>query len=237
MDQLDETEIGVIEDIDLPASLDRLDSPIPYDSKHIRKIAGSLLNEAMAIANPKAAYRLSLIRTDSQAEREKVEIGPVVLKNRALTKNLKGLHRVFPYLATEGPELAEWASALPPRERMAAFVIRFLALKEAERRLEERLTDLFGLAQLGAFSPGTLPAWPLSGQKELFELLSPLPQRLGVTLKGDSFWMFPDVSSSGIYFETKTGYHNCRLCPLETCPLRRYRRDNQENLPIHELLG
>jgi hypothetical protein len=234
----DEIEIEIIDDIDLPASLERIDGPLPYDSKNLRKVAGSLLNEAMAIARPKAAFRLSLIRVgETSGGRKEVEIGPVVLKNRVLTDNLKDLGRVFPFLATEGPELAEWASVLSPRDRTAAFVIRYLALKEAERRLEERLTTLYGLSRLGAMSPGVLPSWPLSSQKELFELLQPLPMELGVSLKGDSFWMSPDVSSSGLYFETEVGFHNCRLCPLDNCPLRRFGRDNLETLPTQATIA
>ena len=49
--------------------------------------------------------------------------------------------------------------------------------------------------------------------------------------------MVPDVSSSGLYFETEAGFHNCRLCPLDTCPLRRYGRDHVENVSIQGLLG
>jgi hypothetical protein len=223
---LDEDEYGIIDDIDLHSSLNRLDGPLPYDSKHLRRVAGSLFAEAIAIARPKAAYKLSLVRVNDNGPNKKIEIGPVILEDKVLTDNLKGLGRVFPFLATEGPELAEWASALGNRERTAAFVIRYLALKEAERRLEERLTELYDLTSLGAMSPGVLPSWSLAGQKELFDLLAPLPLDLGVTLNGDSFWMSPDVSSSGLYFETEVGFHNCRLCPLDTCPLRRFSRDN-----------
>ncbi|MDR1111746.1 MAG: hypothetical protein LBP92_13890 [Deltaproteobacteria bacterium] len=224
-----EIETVVLDDIDLPASLERLDGPLPYDSRHLRRVAGSLLNEAMVIAKPRAAFRLSLIRDEGE---DRIEIGPVVLESPVLTKNLRGLGRAFPFLATEGPELAGWAASLAPRDRTAAFVIRYLALKEAERRLEERLSVEYGVSGMGAMSPGVLPAWPLSGQGPLFELLRPLPEELGVSLKGDSFWMSPDVSSSGLYFETEAGFHNCRLCPLDRCPLRRFVRDGQENGPL-----
>ncbi|MDR2301548.1 MAG: hypothetical protein LBF38_05870 [Deltaproteobacteria bacterium] len=233
----EEIEIEIIEDIELPTNFESFGGPFPYDSKHVRRVAGSLLGDAMAIAKPKAAFRVSVIAVEDLGLNRKIEIGPVVLTDQVLTDNLKDLGRVFPFLATEGPELAKWAQTLSPRDKTAAFVIRYIALKEAERRLEERLTELYGLSRLGAMSPGVLPAWPLQGQRNLFELLDPLPTQLGVSLKGETFWMIPDVSSSGLYFETEAGFHNCRLCPLDTCPLRRFGRDHVENVPIQGLLG
>ncbi|MDR1050110.1 MAG: hypothetical protein LBP95_03335 [Deltaproteobacteria bacterium] len=216
-------ETGVISDISLPDCLDRVDGPLPYDSKHLRRIAGGLMDEAAAVARPMAAWKLTLIEKNP-GRKNQVKIGPVTLDNPILTDNLGGLGRVFPFLATEGPELAAWAESLPARERTAAFTIRYLALKEAERRLEEKLTAMFGVLRLGAMSPGVLPAWPLAGQRDLFALLDPIPRTLGVSLRGDSCWMAPDVSSSGLYFETEIGFHNCKLCPLERCPLRRFER-------------
>jgi hypothetical protein len=224
-------EIGLISDIEIPDSLERLDGPIPYDSRQLRRVAGGLLSEAASVARPKAAWRLSLIHFDLPDIPVQVRIGPIVLKSQDLIGNLIGLGRVFPFLATEGPELAQWAAALAPRDRTAAFIIRYLALKEAERRLEEKLTDLYGLSRLGAICPGVLPSWPLTGQRELFKLLDPIPGDLGVSLRGDSCWMTPDVSSSGFYFETEGGFHNCKLCPLDRCPLRRFERDERKTCP------
>ncbi|MDR2387984.1 MAG: hypothetical protein LBE80_10445 [Deltaproteobacteria bacterium] len=233
----EEIEVEIIDDIELPTNFESFGGPFPYDSKHLRRVAGSLFGEALAIAKPKAAFRVSLLAIEDLGLGHKIEVGPVVLTDQILTDNLKDLGRVFPFLATEGPELAQWAQGLSARDKTAAFVIRYMALKEAERRLEERLTELYGLSRLGAMSPGVLPAWPLTGQESLFELLEPLPSQLGVSLKKGTYWMIPDVSSSGLYFETEAGFHNCRLCPLDTCPLRRFGRDHVENVPIQGLLG
>jgi hypothetical protein len=219
-------ETGIISDIKLPDCLERIDGPLPYDSGRLRKLVGTLWDEAAAIARPKAAWKLTFLEKTPE-KKYQIKIGPRVLQNPVLTKNLVDLGRIFPFLATEGPELAHWAETLPPKEKVAAFTIRYLALKEAERRLEERLSQLFGLTNIGAMSPGVLPAWPLTGQKELFNLLSPIPETLKVNLRADSCWMIPDVSSSGLYFETEIGFHNCKLCPLERCPLRRFERQNQ----------
>ena len=218
----DLTAIGIITDITLPSSLESA-GPLPIGSKPIRMAAGELLEEAAAIAKPRAAWRLALISRDDDRP-ESLTISGVRFNSRLLGDNLKNLGRVFPFLATEGPELAQWAEALPPRKKTAAFLIRYAALKEAERRLEERLIAEFDLKTLGAMSPGVLPEWPLTEQKTLFELLSPLPAAMGVTLAGQSMWMSPDMSSSGLFFETGAGFHNCRLCPLDKCPLRRFER-------------
>jgi hypothetical protein len=213
---------GLITDIALPTGLDLI-GPLPITSKTARLAAGELVEEAAAVARPMAAYRLALVNHDGERAGE-TYIGGRRFDSPLLSTNLADLGRAFPFLATEGPELARWAGGLPPAKRSAAFIIRYAALKEAERRLEERLVAQFELKSLGAMSPGVLPQWPLTAQKTLFELLGPLPRTLGVTLGADSMWMSPDMSSSGLYFETGADFHNCRLCPLDKCPLRRYER-------------
>ena len=213
---------GLITDIGLPQDLDAA-GPLPVGSKTAKLAAGDLFEEAAAIAKPKAAWRLALVSRHGERA-ETLDIGGVTFRSQLLDQNLQGLGRAFPFLATEGRELAEWAESLPLRKRTAAFIIRYAALKEAERRLEERLAEEFGLDSLSAMSPGVLPQWPLSAQKALFELMGPLPAVLGVSLAGGSMWMSPDMSSSGLYFEAEAGFHNCRLCPLDKCPLRRFER-------------
>jgi hypothetical protein len=220
-DELDPSG-GLITDIRLPRVLDS-GGPLPMDSQTARLAAGELLAEASAIARPRAAWRLALIRRPPRTP-DRLEIGGVAFDSPLLLGNLQGLGRVFPFLATEGRELADWAEALPPRRRTAAFIIRYVALKEAERRVESLLAETFGLGSIGAMSPGVLPQWPLTGQRDLFDLLDPLPDALDVSLRPQSLWMTPDMSSSGLYFETGAGFHNCRLCPLDNCPLRRFER-------------
>jgi hypothetical protein len=213
---------GMITDIKLPPGLDGA-GPLPVGSRTAKLAAGELLVEASAVAKPKAAWRLALVEP-SKGPSGRLEVGGAPFRSQLIDDNLKGLGRAFPFLATEGRELAEWAERLPTRLRAAAFLIRYAALKEAERRLEERLAAEYGLTAIGAMSPGVLPQWPLAGQKALFDLLAPFPELLGVTLSPRSMWMSPDMTSSGLFFETGAGFHNCRLCPLDKCPLRRFER-------------
>ena len=65
-------------------------------------------------------------------------------------------------------------------------------------------------------SPGSLAAWPIEQQGELFRLLAPVPERLGVALL-PSFMMKPEYSESGVFFETEKKFYNCRLCPQPAC--------------------
>ena len=216
------TPAGLITDIFLPPGLESA-GPLPLKSKTAKMAARELLEEAAAIARPRAGWRLALIDR-SEEEPEALNIGEARFDNPLLAENLKDLGRAFPFIATEGPELAMWAEALPARKRAAAFLIRYAALKEAERRLEELLIERFDLKSLGAMSPGVLPEWPLAAQKSIFELLNPLPAVMGVSLSEPSMWMSPSMSSSGLFFETEAGFHNCLLCPLDNCPLRRFER-------------
>jgi hypothetical protein len=213
---------GLITDIDLPRDLESA-GPLPTSSKPARRVAGELFDEASRVARPRAGWRLALI-SRSREEPDALSIGGMAFKSSFLEANLQGLDRVFPFIATEGQELASWAESLPPVKKAAAFIIRYAALKEAERRLEEALLAEFGLEALGALCPGVLPQWPLEAQKSVFGLLGLLPDAMGVSLGERSMWMSPGMTSAGLYFETETDYHNCKLCPQDECPLRRFER-------------
>jgi hypothetical protein len=146
-----------------------------YNSVRIKNEANLLLELAIKIARPKAAWSLAPIRDLSLEFPHTVELGAIRFQSELLTKNLSGLGRSFAFIATEGLELASWAGSLPPAKKPAAFLIRYLSLKQAEKKVEENLKELFGPLSLGAMSPGVLPQWPISAQEPFFELLKPLP--------------------------------------------------------------
>ena len=68
-------------------------------------------------------------------------------------------------------------------------------------------------------NPGSLPDWPISQQRPLFDLVGKAAE-IGVHLT-DSYLMRPLKSVSGILFATDVTYENCQLCPVERCPNRR----------------
>ena len=66
-----------------------------------------LVQEAEAIARPRALYGLAYV--EARSERSVVVDG-VTLDSRVLRVNLENTHRVFPYLVTCGTELHDWAA-------------------------------------------------------------------------------------------------------------------------------
>jgi len=77
-----------------------------------------------------------------------------------------------------------------------------------------------------ALNPGSLQAWPISAQKDLFSFLGKGADLAGVKLT-NSMLMLPAKSSSGLLFPTDQPYENCMHCPRIDCPNRRaeYRGD------------
>ena len=70
------------------------------------------------------------------------------------------------------------------------------AVQQAENLLERTLLERYGIAQVSAMNPGSLKVWSLEEQVPLFELLAPLPEKLGVTLL-PSLMMRPGVQCFG----------------------------------------
>jgi hypothetical protein len=178
----------------------------------------SLILEASRIARPKAVYRpCDVERIDGDS----VVIEGVHFESRLLCMNLKDARRVFPYVATCGRELAEWAGGMhDPLSRYWADGISELALAAARERLMSVLRAAHGLARSSAMNPGSLPEWPLSEQGSLFRLIGDVDLLVGVTLT-ESFLMLPVKSVSGIMFPLEVDFENCMLCPRDTCTGRR----------------
>ena len=129
--------------------------------------------------------------------------------------------KAFPYLASEGTELADWSLSLSSSlEQVFASALREVAVQQAENLLERTLLERYGIAQVSAMNPGSLKVWSLEEQVPLFELLAPLPEKLGVTLL-PSLMMRPEYSVSGVFFQTDSKFYNCQLCPKKECPNRR----------------
>ncbi len=169
-------------------------------------------------ARPKAVFKICPV--DIRTE-ELVNIGGQTFKSRLLSQNLAGLGRVFPYIVTEGLELAGWGGALTGTDQILAKSVRYAILSQATNFLESYIAEKFDLNQLSTMNPGSLPRqWPLEEQKPLFELLAPLPEKAGVSLLKNNM-MSPELTTSGIFFPSECKYQICRLCPIPACPIRR----------------
>jgi len=77
-----------------------------------------------------------------------------------------------------------------------------------------------GKKSYAALNPGSLPAWDIFGQRELFALLGDGAGAAGVELT-ESMLMLPTKSGSGIFFPADEPYENCMHCPRIDCPNRR----------------
>ncbi len=182
------------------------------------KLLTGLFDQALAVARPKAMYRIAPVACLSD---DRVQIGAEVFTSRVMWVNLQDSHRVFLYVATCGMELEEWARGLGDTlAQYFADVINASALDAARAALSEHLRQNFNLVESSSMNPGSLNDWPINAQTQLFSLLGDPEALIGVRLL-DSCLMQPGQSVSGLRFETSSGFVNCQLCPMEDCPHRK----------------
>lgn len=74
--------------------------------------------------------------------------------------------------------------------------------------------------RFSSLNPGSLQAWPIKAQQDLFAFLGEGVKETGVELT-PSMLMLPTKSNSGIFFPTEEPYENCMYCPRIDCPGRR----------------
>lgn len=177
-----------------------------------------LINEAQAIARPRALYKVALV---DDAGEDYVVLDGIHFNSRVLRVNLDSAHRVFPYIATCGAELWEWMNGLEDMlHRFWADAIAETAVRVASQALDEHLAERYRPGSLSRMNPGSLGEWPIREQRALFKLLGDPEELIGVQLL-KSCLMVPSKSVSGIQFPTEDGFVNCQLCPREDCPGRR----------------
>jgi len=208
--------------LDIPPLLQMLG--IKEGSESASEFEG-MARQAQSIASPKAMFRAAYIddRTD-----DSVTIDGVLFMSALVADNLKNVHHVFPFVTTCGTELDKWAQRY--NEVLQSFwadTIMALALGSAIKALTNHLGERFGAEKLSIMNPGSLPEWPITGQKPLFELLGDVESHTGVRLN-ESFLMIPVKSVSGIYFQSEVSFINCQLCERERCPGRRAPFDKEK---------
>lgn len=187
-----------------------------------------LVQEAEAIARPRALYGAAYIESKNESS---VVVDGITFDSRMLRVNLENAQRLFPFVATCGTELHEWAAAQDDiLQRYFADAIGEMALRQALGFLREHLTKRYRLGRTATMSPGSLADWPIQAQRPLFTLLGNPEAAIGVRLS-DSLLMIPSKSVSGIRFPTKQTFASCQLCPREGCPSRRatYQEELYEN--------
>jgi hypothetical protein len=185
-------------------------------SAETRELDG-LVDQALALGLPRALYGVAYIERRAEAE---VMIDSVTFASRVLAVNVSPVHRVFPYLATCGAELGEWADSLGDiLHQFWAEEIKLAALASAIEAMRAALERDFRPGDTSAMNPGSLSDWPLYQQRPMFALLRDAAL-VGVKLN-DSCLMTPNKSVTGLRFSTESTYENCMLCPRADCPGRR----------------
>lgn len=206
---------------DIPLRLE-----IPPLLKEMRAKEGSeqageiarLVGEAQAVGRPRVLYKTAFVESKGDDE---VTIEGVTLRSRVLRVNLEQAHRVFPYVATCGPELDGWAKPIDDMLlNYYADVIKEKALRVALKFLDRHLAKTYRLGHVSRMSPGSLTDWPIEQQRPLFAILGDTEQAVGVRLT-NSMLMLPTKSVSGILFPTEVSFESCQLCSREICPGRR----------------
>ena len=201
--------------IDLPALLKQAhlkeNSPMAVDF-------AAMAQQAQAAARPRVLYKVTLVELEGD---QSVLLDGVRFSSRVLNVNLAEAHRVFPFLATCGVEMAAWAEGFDDLlEGFWADLLMEQALYAGIQFFEAHIGILYQPGVMASMNPGSLEDWPITEQAPLFSLLGDTLQQIGVHLT-DSMLMIPAKSVSGVLFPAKESYANCQLCPREVCPNRR----------------
>jgi hypothetical protein len=186
-----------------------------------------LAQVAQKIAKPKAMYKVVYIESTGE---DSITADGLIFTSRVLRVNLEQTHRIFPYVATCGMELEEWARSKEDLlQRFWAEAINEWVLFSAVRFLEKHLVEQYQVGKISTMNPGSLDDWPLQEQPTLFTLLGDPQAAIGVRLT-DSLLMIPTKSVSGIWFASETSFASCQLCQCENCRGRKapYDRDLYE---------
>ncbi len=174
--------------------------------------------QAERIARPKALYgRFDVEGIDEDA----IRAGGVTFTSSILHEKLKESKTIFPYIATCGREIADWAKSFNDVfDDFIADVIQDMARKTAVAAIFHAIDTQHQVLHPSNMNPGSLPDWPLSQQRQLFDLLGGLNHQIGVQLSS-SLLMIPVKSVSGIRFGAAELFFNCQLCQKENCPNRK----------------
>ena len=184
-----------------------------------------MIDEAIPLADPVVLFGISPVTVDQ----EQVRVNGIIIPSGLAFDKLSGKNRCFPYICTCGSALEAWSKQYAgdllaeywADEIKKYFLMRIRVEFMAWIKEQFKITG-----HLPSLNPGSIAAWPISGQAELFKVLGGrdfVEQQIGV-IYTPNFLMLPSKSVSGIAFESETFYENCQYCPIENCPGRRAKR-------------
>ena len=176
-----------------------------------------LAKEVSAIAKPTAVFCEAPIEKKGK---DYVEIAGERVKSKLMADNFAKLGEVYPYVATCGVEVEQYAKEnQDPLEFFLIDEMMKMLLMSAIVALREQTGQLSGTKILSAMNPGSAAEWQITGQRQLFAMLGTVEQDIGVNLT-ESCLMVPTKSVSGIMFKNEHSFENCQLC-TKKCPNRR----------------
>ena len=177
------------------------------------KIAERLL-EGARVAVPKAVYGEALI---GKRGTDYIVADGICFTSRVLRVNTGNTDRLYPFLVTCGTELENWSQTMDaPLEKYVAALIEEEACRAAMHRLFKTIDIGHCLRYPSAMNPGSVEDWPISQQRNLFQLLKGAHADIGIELL-ESLLMKPARSMSGVRFSGIHPYTNCQICPRGEC--------------------
>lgn len=195
-------------------------------NEELEEELADMLDEAAAVAAPCVLYGVCAV---TNASADSITINGVDVSNPLVAEKLGEKNRCFPYICTCGAALEQWSQQYKNDVLASVWAdeIKKKYLLHVSKAFIQYLKETYHMSGYrAALNPGSRKEWPISGQKELFDILGGpdfVREQIGVVYT-DSFLMLPTKSTSGISFESQTVYENCQYCPLEKCPNRRAQR-------------
>ena len=184
-----------------------------------------MLDEAFPLADPVVLFGVCPVASDTQL----VSVNGVVIPSGLAFEKLKDKNRCFPYICTCGTALEQWSKQYAGdllAEYWADEIKKYFLMRIRMEWIAWLKNEYKTGTHLPSLNPGSISAWPINGQAELFAILGGrdfVETQIGV-IYTPSFLMLPSKSVSGIAFESETFYENCQYCPIENCPGRRAKR-------------
>lgn len=177
---------------------------------------------AADLARPKGVYKA--VDCEVQGD-DAIRVGGISLRSRVLAVHLAEVPRVFPFVATCGREVADWAAAR--NELLESYWLESIldaVLQCAYDHTKKHIVANHGLGRTAVMNPGSLDDWPIEAQPLLFDILGDVEAAIGVRLR-QSLMMEPRHSVSGILFPTEVDFQTCMLCDRPNCSKRRAPHD------------
>ena len=210
--------MDIIEKISFELDYDELLSHLGVDVEDEEDIENFnyLFSESCNVGKPKIIYKESEIQ---EVGSNYVIIDGVEFESLALSKNLLGVKKCYPYVVTCGREID-----LIKLSEDSTFVdfwkdeIKARLLQAARRYLNYSISEEYGIKNLVSMAPGSadIDVWKVDEQQKLFSLFDNYCKEIEVELT-DSCLMLPNKTLSGIAFESDKDFLSCQLCQRVDC--------------------